>query len=208
MTMQTSQTQKDCPVPEISAYIDAELSPRQELETEKHLAVCNICSAELNHQKGFLLALNVSLKNGSEIELPRNFAKTIVANAESHVTGLRLPKERFTAVIICMVLFLFVVAALGGDAETVFIAFAAVIEKLLAAGSLVLNFVYFISLSTAVITRSLASQLLSNSALSFDMKNEISSPFLRSSDRRAVRAYIPSAHLRSYLAPLPAWCRR
>ncbi len=73
----------DCPGGEIGAYIDGEVSPADETALEQHFAVCGICRAELNQQKTFLFVLNASLETETELELPKNFTKTIVANAES-----------------------------------------------------------------------------------------------------------------------------
>src|SRR2546423_3864915 len=91
----------ECPTDEIAAFIDGEMDPVREFELETHLALCEICSLELNQQKQFLCGLSSSLKHEDEIELPANFAKLIVANAESTVTGLRRPRERFNAIFIC-----------------------------------------------------------------------------------------------------------
>src|SRR5687767_7691259 len=91
-----------CPSPELSAYIDGELSPREELELEVHLAECRTCADELNLQKSFLNALDSSLDDEIEIPLPKNFTKSVVANAESRVNGLRHPHEWRNAAFICV----------------------------------------------------------------------------------------------------------
>lgn len=149
---------------EISAYIDGELSPSEEIDLEKHMAACRDCSARLNQQKSFLSALSASLECEKEIELPKNFTKTIVANAESRVSGLRHPGERFTAVFICAALFLFALFALGADAQALFRATGSVIEKLFAVGAFLLHSVFDISLGTTVVARSLFSQIVFSSA--------------------------------------------
>ena len=50
-----------CPSPDLSAYIDGELSPHDELELEMHVAGCRVCADDLNLQKSFLNALDSSL---------------------------------------------------------------------------------------------------------------------------------------------------
>ncbi len=40
MNLQTSATEKVCLQNEIAAYIDGELTPREELDLEMHFAVC------------------------------------------------------------------------------------------------------------------------------------------------------------------------
>jgi anti-sigma factor RsiW len=149
---------------EITAYIDGELSPQEELALEIHLAACRICSEELNQQKKFLFALNATLESEKDLELPENFTKMIVTSAESRVSGLRRPNERFNAIFICAALFLFVLFGLGSDA---FGSFSEVVDQSFAvvgfAGHMFYNFV----IGTTVILKSLSSQLVSNSSFSF-----------------------------------------
>ena len=89
--------ERECPRADIAAYIDGELTPREELALELHLAACPDCTGELNLQKQMLRALDCGLKDRTEIELPKNFAKTVATRAESNVSGLRSKEERFRA---------------------------------------------------------------------------------------------------------------
>src|SRR5688572_7256616 len=135
-----------CPSPEISAYIDGELSSADEMRLELHIAGCKTCNDDLNLQKSFLIALDSSLEDAQDIELPSNFTKSIVTNAESGVTGLRRPKERRSAALICVSLIAISVLALGSNANRTFAASAAVAEKVIAIVESVLHFIYDISL--------------------------------------------------------------
>src|SRR5215207_7269746 len=99
MKPENAQIRTDCPRIEIAAYVDGELSPREEFDLEMHFAVCETCSAELNEQKKLLYALDFALENEDEIELPENFTKVVVATAESNVKGLRCPRERNRALV-------------------------------------------------------------------------------------------------------------
>lgn len=167
MTAQISQIKNECPSGEISAYIDGELSPADELNLEKHLFGCSICLAELNEQKSFLSALSSSLEQEKEFELPKNFTKTIVANAESRVTGLRRPRERINAVLICTALFLFILLALGSDTASLPAVFGMALEKVIAVGAFAFRIIYSVSLGVAVVTRSVSSQIFFSSYISF-----------------------------------------
>ncbi|MEJ7846997.1 MAG: zf-HC2 domain-containing protein [Pyrinomonadaceae bacterium] len=167
MTSKISQIKDQCPSGEISAYIDGELSLADELNLEEHLSVCSICVAELNGQKTFLSALSSSLEQEKEFELPKNFTKTIVATAESTVTGLRRPRERFSAVLICTALFLFILPALGSDSESLPAVFGIALEKVAAVGAFVWRLMFSVSLGAAVIARSVASQIFFSSYISF-----------------------------------------
>lgn len=159
MMVESGSENVDCRRDEIASYIDGELNFSEAAAFETHLADCPVCRTELRNQKEFLFALNVSLDSEHDIPLPKDFTRTIVANAESRVSGLRRPRERFTAIFICVALFFFALFALGGDAETVWRAFGTVAEKVLAVGAFVLRLVFNISVGVAVVTRSLFSHV-------------------------------------------------
>lgn len=165
MDSQIITTEKICSRAVLAAYIDGELLPREELELEMHLTGCKTCRAELNEQKKMLCALDFALENESEIELPANFAKTIVANAESSISGLRCPRERFKALWVCSLLFLLVILGLGGKIEAVLNTYVKCAEQFAAVGGFMLRLIYDISIGTAVILRSLNTQFISNSPL-------------------------------------------
>ncbi len=159
-----STDQVGCPSPEISAYLDGELSPEAELTLEGHLAHCRICTDDLNLQKGFLNALDLSLEEDDQIDLPANFAKSVVANVESRVTGLRKRNERRNAAFIVLALLVFSIFALGGNAERAIATSVSVAEKLFAVVAAVGHFVYDVALGCAIVLRSLVSSLLLGSA--------------------------------------------
>lgn len=167
MTLQIPQINGKCPSGEISAYIDGELSPADELELENHLSSCGTCLSELNSQKSFLSALSSSLEREEEFELPKNFTKTIVTTAESRVTGLRRPRERFNAVLICTALLLFVLLALGSDSAAASGVFVLALEKAAAVGAFALRLIYSVSIGVVVVARSVSAQIFFNSYFSF-----------------------------------------
>jgi len=148
-----------CPSYEIAAYIDGELTAERELQLDAHFAACPLCSAELNEQKQVLLSLNASLGYEAEMELPSNFTRLIVANAESSVTGLRRPRERFNAVFICAALFLFGLFALGTDAVGMFNGVVMIFERIVAVGGVFGHLVYSFVLGLVIILRSFAANV-------------------------------------------------
>ncbi len=145
-----------CPVDEIASYIDGEFGTVRELELEAHFAECAACANELNLQKQFLCGLEASLKRPDELELPRDFTKHIVANAESTVSGLRRPRERFNAVFICAGLMLFILFALGTDAGRVLGALSAAVDKVAAIGGFFVRFVYDLFVGITIVVRTFA----------------------------------------------------
>ncbi|MBK6748662.1 MAG: zf-HC2 domain-containing protein [Acidobacteria bacterium] len=148
-----------CPSFEIAAYLDGELDGQRELSLESHFASCGICSAELNHQKHFLIQLNSRLSNESELELPKDFTRQIVANAESSVVGLRGQRERFNAVFIIAALLLFVLFALGAEAGDQFSGFAASIDQTAAVVGFLGRIVYSFFVGVVVVLRTIAAPL-------------------------------------------------
>ena len=166
MNQQADTIQESCPRCEIVDYIDGELSPQEELELEMHLANCRPCADELNEQKKLLCFLDNALEDENEIELPENFTKVIVTTAESTVSGLRSPQERFRALFICAALFLLVLLGLGRETETVFASFSQFGEQFLAVAGFVFHLFYDIAFGATVILRSLSNQYVVGSAAS------------------------------------------
>jgi predicted anti-sigma-YlaC factor YlaD len=167
MNLPIATTEIKCPRSQLVAYIDGELLPHEELELEMHLAVCKSCAEELNEQKKLLCVLDFALESEKEIELPANFTKIIVANAESNVSGLRSSKERFSALFICLGLFLLAVLGLGGQMEPVLNTYIKFTDKIFAVFGFVFHLIYDVSIGTAVILRSLGSGLVNNSGIGF-----------------------------------------
>jgi len=146
-----------CPSPNLSAYIDGELSPHDELELEVHVAGCRTCADDLNLQKSFLNALDSSLDEDVQIQLPKNFTKLVVANAESRVSGLRHPHEIRNAALICGALILFSILSLGSNTERALLAVSGIVEKLLAVVVSTGHVVYDFALGLSIVLRSLTS---------------------------------------------------
>ncbi|MEQ1921316.1 MAG: zf-HC2 domain-containing protein [Pyrinomonadaceae bacterium] len=153
------QTQKlPCPTDEIAAYVDGELDAALEMQMDLHLASCKDCSVELNHQKEFLRNLDLSLGYERELDLPKDFAKQVVANAESTVSGLRRPRERFNALFICAGLALFVLFAMGTEAGTLLDKAAEGLAQTAAIGGIFGHVVYSLFIGLAIVVRSIAGQ--------------------------------------------------
>jgi anti-sigma factor RsiW len=154
--MNTGTAHLGCPPAEIAAYLDGELDQRREAELEAHIAGCATCHTELNEQRRFLCTLTAGLKQEAGLELPPEFAKRVVANAESTVAGLRRPRERFNAVFICAALGLFGLFALGPDANRVIGVTLSLVDQLAAVGGFVGRLVYALFVGVAVVLRSAA----------------------------------------------------
>ena len=167
MIEETAKIGASCPREEIAAYVDGEISPREELELEMHFAVCRTCADELNSQKQLLCALDSFCLNENEIELPENFTKIIVTTAESRVSGLRRPQERRKAFFICSALFLLLLVGLAGENESILSSSARFAEQFTAVVGFVAHLVFDISVGIAVILRFLSNQFVFDSTLSF-----------------------------------------
>lgn len=149
---------------DLAAYVDGELSPREELILEAHLAVCAACRTELNEQKKMLCALNFALEDETDFPMPANFTEIVVANAESKVSGLRRPQERSKALLVCAVLFTLGLSSLGGETQTILRSFADFAEQFLVVGKFALHLFYDIALGAAIILRATSSHLVSDAA--------------------------------------------
>lgn len=145
-----------CRREDLAAYIDGELSPHEELELEMHLAACENCAAELNEQKKMLRALSSALENERELELPADFTKVVVASAESHVSGLRHPSERFRAFVVCAALFLLIVLGLSSETNVVLGAFWKLTDQILAVFGFFFHMIYNVVVGITVILRALS----------------------------------------------------
>ena len=163
--MENAKFQKSCPHSDIAAYIDGDLSPREELDLELHFAVCQPCTKELNEQKTLLCALDIALDNKDEIELPKNFTKIVVANAESNVKGLRCPRERTRALFVCAALFMMVIFGLGAETSKTVESLGNIGEQFLAVGGFFVHFVHDATLIVTVFLRSLCLQFVFKSAV-------------------------------------------
>ena len=70
MKSELNKSENFCPSPDISAYIDGELSADQELQLELHMAGCRTCSDDLNLQKSFLNALESRTTHERSFDFP------------------------------------------------------------------------------------------------------------------------------------------
>lgn len=170
MNLQTAKTEKICSRQQIIAYIDGDLSPREEIVLEKHLAVCKSCAAELNEQKKLLCALDFVLdEHEREFELPEDFTKVIVTSAESNVRGLRRPQERFKALFVCSALFLLVLLGLGEETGNIIKTSEQFVAQFWAIGGFAFNLGHDLAVGIAVILRSLSHRFIFNSAVSLSV---------------------------------------
>lgn len=161
-----SEIENVCPRREIAVYIDGELNPREELDLEMHVAECKTCALELNEQKRLTFALEAMLEDEKDFQLPENFTRVVVANAESKVSGFRCPKERFRAVMVIMALFLLFLAGLGRQVKTFPEAFFKFGEQILVVLAFAMHLIFDIAVGASIILRSLFSQFVFNSSFS------------------------------------------
>lgn len=160
--MMTNREQlNSCRSVDLAAYLDGELGSVGVDAVEQHLAECTACTAELNEQKHFLRSLDM-LRDEKPVEIPADFTKKIVAKAESSVSGLRGPRERFNAIFICVGLGLFVLFTIGTDAGQWAENFGG---RLLAIAGFVAETIFSLVLGVAMIVRSFATQFGSEASL-------------------------------------------
>lgn len=185
--MMINETKKACLTDDIAAYVDGELTPDREIEMDIHFAACSACLNELNEQKRFLRQLEFSLHEEQHVELPANFTKLVVANAESTVSGLRRPGERYNALFICVGLSLFVLFASGAEAGRVLSGLTQLADQMTAVVSFFGHLVYSLFLGVVIVLRTLGSHV-SIDALSILALLSICVLIVTALSRRVLRA--------------------
>jgi anti-sigma factor RsiW len=156
----------NCPAEELSAYIDGELAAETEVALERHIGSCETCRLELNDQKGFLLALSDTLEREAPIELPENFTRAVVVNAESKVSGLRDRKQRSSAFLIGAILLLLAAVAVG-SLTSGFSPLATALDKLMALGGAVIQVAADLLYAVAAMFRSILQTQTFSTALTY-----------------------------------------
>lgn len=162
--MNIDHPQPDCPSVQIAAYLDGELTAERELELDVHFASCRLCREELNSQKQFLHGLESTLRHEASVELPEDFTRRLVANAESSVSGLRHPRELYNAIFITAGLALFGLFAVGADAGRLIAGLLTLLAQAASVLGIVGRMFYSIFVGAAIIIRSAASHIELDSA--------------------------------------------
>ena len=142
--------------PEVAAYLDDELDRAAHLRFEHHTAECSSCAAELVEQRRLLCVLDATLnREPDEIRLPKNFAQTIAARAESDMSGVRAQGERTRALWLCAVLAAGAFASLGvaAAAAVAFEPVAVVARALVCIGGMLGHTLREMGTSVAVVLR-------------------------------------------------------
>jgi hypothetical protein len=121
--MSMNNDQRDCQLEQIASYLDGELDHAECLLFEAHLKECSCCAAELIGQRSLLGALDSVLSTGSDLPLPKNFARIVATHAESDMSGLRERSEHGRALRLCAVLAATSLALLGVAARAYVIGF-------------------------------------------------------------------------------------
>ncbi|MEO6588834.1 MAG: zf-HC2 domain-containing protein [Pyrinomonadaceae bacterium] len=160
MQQQIEKNENFCPRTEIAAYIDGELSSREEMDLEFHFAVCGECAAVFNGQKKLLCAIDFALDEKADFELPADFTKKVVVNAESNVSGLRRREERLRAMYLCGILFLLIIAGLGNETGAVFSTFKMFAEQIFAVGSFAAHLIFDFAVTLTTILRIIGGQFI------------------------------------------------
>lgn len=157
MEFVSSSSDAVCTPEDIGRYLDGELPADRELHFEMHIAVCDGCRDELNHQKNLVRALDDNFELSGAPELPDNFAKRISVAAVSDIGGIRTPRERWTAIAICCLLAIFAIAALGGGTGQPLNSASAIADQSFAIMAAVGHFLYNVAVGVVAFIRPISS---------------------------------------------------
>jgi len=155
-----------CQREQVVAYVDGELDASAQDAFEQHLAVCESCRADLTTQRMFLCELDSVLNQDPEIPAPGNFARVIVAHAETDMRGMRTRVEHKRALRLVLILVLAAFSLLGVAAgEVVLGATRLMVASVLGLGGFVGKTLYDTAASAAVISKVLSRKFMIESGL-------------------------------------------
>lgn len=112
-----TETNHDCQLEDVAAYVDGELTGAALENFEAHLRSCGACVDELRTQRQLLCTLDVAFNDSRSFELPREFSRVVTARAESDLSGVRRKLERRRAFKLCAALALTSFALMGAAAQ-------------------------------------------------------------------------------------------
>lgn len=148
--------------PRVAAYLDDELDRATCLRFERHIAECPSCAGELVEQRELLRVLDAALgRELNDIRLPKNFAQTIAARAESDMGGMRAREERRRALWLCAALAAVALASLGAAAAAEFAPVAVVARSLASIGVMLGHMLREMGTSIAVVLRATSGHFIS-----------------------------------------------
>jgi anti-sigma factor RsiW len=153
---------RQCRLDDISAYLDGELDGSDRETFERHILVCNSCADELKGQKSFLCELDFALGSEPAPELPENFAAVVAVNAQSDMHGVRSSAERRRAILFIIGLIFTALAATGGTAWQIVVAF---LRPVASVTGLAFRTLYDVAAGTAIISRSIGGHVLLDSSV-------------------------------------------
>jgi hypothetical protein len=108
-----------CPVEDVAAYLDGELSGAAQEIFEHHLANCVDCATQLRQQRQLLCTLEAAFTQSSRFDLPHDFTRVVAAHAEGDLSGVRKKSERRRALQLCAGLALAAFTLLGAASSAV-----------------------------------------------------------------------------------------
>jgi anti-sigma factor RsiW len=109
-------TDEDCQPVIIAPYVEGELDPAAVHWLEQHLKDCAECTEELRFQRLMVTELDSTFSVPPDLEVPRDFARIVAAQAESDMSGARTGPERKKALQLILLLGLTSFALLGTTA--------------------------------------------------------------------------------------------
>jgi predicted anti-sigma-YlaC factor YlaD len=109
---------QQCPLEDVAAYLDGELTGATLERFEAHLRDCQDCATELREQRQLLCTLDLAFNDQRSFALPRDFTRVVAAHAESDFSGMRKKSERRRALKLCAILGLVSFALLGAATRT------------------------------------------------------------------------------------------
>jgi len=146
-----------CQREQMAAYVDGELEPSAQQDFEQHIAECESCRSDLRAHRMFLCELDAVLTQEPDLTARSDFARVIVAHAESDMRGMRSRVEHKRALRLILILAIAAFSLLGVAASEVVIGAARVlVANVLGLAGLFWKATYDATASAVVISKVLS----------------------------------------------------
>jgi predicted anti-sigma-YlaC factor YlaD len=147
--------ESSCSKSALLEFLDGELAADKEQEIAAHIQTCTACQNEIKRHQKLLIQLDNSFDELPKI--PDDFSKIVSANARSQVSGVRKPRERRLAMLICVGLLVTILLAIMAGSLNALSGSTLIFEKAASVTSFVFGLLSDLILSLGIVGRAVSS---------------------------------------------------
>ncbi len=146
-----------CRREQVVAYVDGELDASAQDHFEQHVTECDSCRADLRSHRMLLCELDAALTHDPDVSAPSDFARVIVAHAETDMRGMRSRVEHKRALRLILIVALAAFSLLGASASDLVIGGGRLmVANVFGLASFLWKVIYDAATSAAVISKVLS----------------------------------------------------